>query len=131
LDAGQAGQFMHYYDNGLFVGQFGQPLLYGVVANPPGGSGNNYNPSLVEVGTNVYLYHNDEPGAVRIDGKRKVWQTSKNSPRASSSVRRPMAPIQRRFRPSAFPPRRRTHSKAENRVCSQSLAPARPARHSL
>ncbi len=61
-DAGQAGQFMHYYDNGLFVGQFGQPLLFGVVVNPPGGSGNNFNPALVEVGTNLFLYHNDEPG---------------------------------------------------------------------
>ncbi len=61
-DAGQAGQFMHYYDNGLFVGQFGQPLLFGVVVNPPGGSGNNFNPALVEVGTDLFLYHNDEPG---------------------------------------------------------------------
>ena len=61
-DAGQAGQFMHYYDNGLFVGQFGQPLLFGVVVNPPGGSGNNFNPALVEVGSDLYLYHNDEPG---------------------------------------------------------------------
>src|SRR6185503_11620900 len=61
-DAGQSGQFMHYYDNGLFVGQFGQPLLFGVVVNPPGGSGNCFSPALVEVGTNVFLYHNDEPG---------------------------------------------------------------------
>ncbi len=61
-DAGQAGQFLHYYDNGLFVGQFGQPLLFGVVVNPPGGAGNNFAPALVEVGTNVFLYHNDEAG---------------------------------------------------------------------
>jgi hypothetical protein len=61
-DAGQAGQFMHYYDNGLFVGQFGQPLLFGVVVNPSGGSGNNFNPALVEVGADLFLYHNDEPG---------------------------------------------------------------------
>jgi hypothetical protein len=61
-DAGQSSQFMHYYDNGLFVGQFGQPLLFGVVVNPPGGSGNCFSPALVEVGTNVFLYHNDEPG---------------------------------------------------------------------
>jgi hypothetical protein len=53
---------MHYYDNGLFVGQFGQPLVFGVVVNAPGGSGNCFAPSLVEVGTNVLLYHNDEPG---------------------------------------------------------------------
>lgn len=61
-DAGQSGQFFHYFDNGLFVGQFGQPLLFGVVVNPPGGSGNCFAPSLVEVGNNVMLYHNDEPG---------------------------------------------------------------------
>ncbi len=61
-DAGQSGQFMHYYDNGLFVGQFGQPLMFGVVVNAPGGSGNCFAPALVEVGTNVFLYHNDEPG---------------------------------------------------------------------
>ncbi|HWN94559.1 MAG TPA: right-handed parallel beta-helix repeat-containing protein, partial [Methylomirabilota bacterium] len=61
-DAGQSGQFFHYLDNGLFIGQFGQPLLFGVVVNPPGGSGNNFAPALVEVGTNVFLYHNDEPG---------------------------------------------------------------------
>jgi hypothetical protein len=61
-DAGQSGQFMHYYDNGLFVGQFGQPLVFGVVVNAPGGSGNCFAPAVVEVGTNVFLYHNDEPG---------------------------------------------------------------------
>jgi hypothetical protein len=61
-DAGQSGQFFHYFDNGLFVGQFGQPMLFGVVVNPPGGSGNCFAPSLVEVGNNVMLYHNDEPG---------------------------------------------------------------------
>lgn len=61
-DIGQSGQFFHYYDNGLFVGQFGQPLVHGVVVNPPGGSGNQFAPCLVEFGTNVLLYHNDEPG---------------------------------------------------------------------
>src|SRR5437764_11898842 len=61
-DAGQASQFMHYYDNGLFVGEFGQPTLFGVIVNAPGGSGNDFAPCLVEVGTNVFLYHNDEQG---------------------------------------------------------------------
>jgi hypothetical protein len=61
-DAGQSGQFFHYFDNGLFVGQFGQPLLFGVVVNPPGGSGNQLNPVLVERGTEAFIYHNDEPG---------------------------------------------------------------------
>jgi len=61
-DAGQSGQFFHYYDNGLFVGQFGQPLMFGVVVNPPGGSGNSFAPALVETANGTFLYHNDEPG---------------------------------------------------------------------
>ncbi len=61
-DAGQSAQFLHYYDNGLFVGQFGQPSMFGVVVNAPGASGNCFNPALVEHGTNVFIYHNDEPG---------------------------------------------------------------------
>jgi hypothetical protein len=61
-DAGQSAQLFHYYDNGLFVGQFGQPNMYGVAPNAPGTSGNNFAPTLVEVGTNVFIYHNDEPG---------------------------------------------------------------------
>ena len=61
-DAGQSSQIFHFYDNGLFVGQFGQPNMFGVVPNAPGTSGNALNPVLVEVGTNVFIYHNDEPG---------------------------------------------------------------------
>ncbi|HMJ90757.1 MAG TPA: CARDB domain-containing protein [Candidatus Acidoferrum sp.] len=59
-DIGQANQFFHYYDNGLFVGQFGSPMVNGVSINGPGASGNSFSPALVEVGSDVYLYHNDE-----------------------------------------------------------------------
>ncbi len=61
-DIGQVNQFFHFYDNGLFVGEFGTPMLSGVCINAPGSSGNNSSPVLVDVGTNVYLYHNDEWG---------------------------------------------------------------------
>lgn len=58
----QAGQFMHFYDNGLFVGQFGETALghdqfEGVV---PGRAGNNIYSSLVKVGNETYLWTSDE-----------------------------------------------------------------------
>lgn len=78
-DAGQSSQFFHFYDNGLFVGQFGQPNMFGVAPNAPGTSGNALNPVLVEVGTDVYIYHNDEPGRgsprwhpIGLDGIREL-----------------------------------------------------------
>jgi hypothetical protein len=56
---GQANQFMHFYDNGLFVGQFGVPGVGGTTA-APGRSGNAFSPTLVRAAGKVYLYHNDE-----------------------------------------------------------------------
>ncbi len=57
---GQANQFMHFLDNGLFVGQFG--ALGVVFTNLPeaGRSGNAFSPSLVSHNGKTYLYHNDE-----------------------------------------------------------------------
>ena len=57
---GQANQFMHFLDNGLFVGQFG--ALGVVFTNSPeaGRSGNAFSPSLVSQSGRSYLYHNDE-----------------------------------------------------------------------
>lgn len=58
----QASQFMHWLDNGLFLGQFGQSGIpanvseYAVVGN----GGNEFAPHLVLVDGNYYLYHNDE-----------------------------------------------------------------------
>ena len=58
---GQANQFMHYSDDGLFIGQFGQPGIVGATsANVPGFAGNNFSPSLVQYNSQVYLYCNDE-----------------------------------------------------------------------
>ena len=57
---GQANQFMHFLDNGLFVGQFGVTSTRGTDAAEPGKSGNAFSPSLVRIAGRTYLYHNDE-----------------------------------------------------------------------
>jgi hypothetical protein len=67
--SGEASQWLHFHDSGLFVGQFGTPNIAfvdgGIMAAVQyalnGTSGNAYAPTLV-VGTDglVYLYHNDE-----------------------------------------------------------------------
>ncbi|MDX1953692.1 MAG: right-handed parallel beta-helix repeat-containing protein [Verrucomicrobiota bacterium] len=56
----QANQYMHFYDNGLFVGQFGTPNTYNTVINAPGAAGNILSPVLVELGDKAYIYNNDE-----------------------------------------------------------------------
>src|SRR5438270_7777269 len=56
----ETNKFNHVYDNGLFVGQFGTT---GPEAGGAGGAmmaGNSFSPSLVKVGVDYYLYHNDE-----------------------------------------------------------------------
>ncbi|WP_246455322.1 malectin domain-containing carbohydrate-binding protein [Hymenobacter citatus] len=60
----QAGQFMHFYDNGLFVGQFGETTKNhdareGVIA---GSAGNAVSPDLASVNGETYLWVNDEGG---------------------------------------------------------------------
>ena len=57
---GQANQFMHFLDNGLFVGQFGVSSTRGIDGPEPGKSGNAFSPSLVRAAGRTYLYHNDE-----------------------------------------------------------------------
>ena len=59
---GQANQFMHYNDDGLFIGQFGTPLLNGGNSwpSPYGFSGNSFSPFLTTNGNSLYLYANDE-----------------------------------------------------------------------
>ena len=70
---GQANQFMHFDESGLFIGQFGQPSTREAPAFDAGLSGNAFSPTLVRDGSRLYLYHNDESthGGVhrwRIDG---------------------------------------------------------------
>lgn len=59
-NVGQANQFMHFYDDGLFVGQFGVPSTRATEEAQAGLGGNSFSFTLVQVGKNLYLYHNDE-----------------------------------------------------------------------
>ena len=76
---GQANQFMHFFDNGLFVGQFGVPSTRDAGDSAPGLSGNAFSPTLVRDGNRLFLYHNDESshGGVhrwRVDGWSEVQE---------------------------------------------------------
>jgi hypothetical protein len=74
-NGGQANQWLHFLDNGLYVGQFGQPDYPSTnrfFAHEQQ-AGNAFSPQLVKVDGHVYLWHNDESvhGGVhrwRIDG---------------------------------------------------------------
>ncbi len=57
---GQANQFMHFDESGLFLGQFGVPSTRPSPVTQPGLSGNAFHPTLVRRGDRLYLYHNDE-----------------------------------------------------------------------
>jgi hypothetical protein len=73
---GQANQWLHFLDNGLFIGQFGRPWV--PEKGDPGpavaeATGNSFSPALVTVNGQLYLWHNDESGHAgvhrwRIDG---------------------------------------------------------------
>jgi hypothetical protein len=70
---GQANQFMHFDESGLFIGQFGLSSTRASMPAQAGLSGNAFSPTLVRAGQHLYLYHNDESshGGVhrwRIDG---------------------------------------------------------------
>jgi hypothetical protein len=74
-NGGQANQWMHFLDNGLFVGQFGQPVYpwQNKLSARAGSAGNAFSAELVLVNGQLYLWHNDESvhGGVhrwRIDG---------------------------------------------------------------
>jgi hypothetical protein len=58
----EANQFMHFWDDGLFVGQFGEPNnnRYETESIGAGQAGNAFSPTLVTANGELYLYHNDE-----------------------------------------------------------------------
>ena len=78
-NGGQANQWMHYLDNGLFVGQFGRPVYPAenkIAANAEA-AGNAFSAEMVSVNDQLYLWHNDESvhGGVhrwRIDGANEI-----------------------------------------------------------
>ncbi len=57
---GQANQFMHFDESGLFLGQFGLPSTRATEPAQAGLSGNAFSPTLVRDGDRLFLYHNDE-----------------------------------------------------------------------
>jgi len=57
---GQANQFMHFRDDGLFLGQFGEVNRPSIMDARPGVSGNAFSLSLVEVKGELYFWNNDE-----------------------------------------------------------------------
>jgi len=61
-NGGQANQWLHFFANGLFVGQFGRPVYPGrnKLEALPECAGNAFSPSLVTVNGQLYLWHNDE-----------------------------------------------------------------------
>jgi hypothetical protein len=61
-NGGQANQWMHYRDDGLFVGQFGAPVYpaQNRTLAHAGAAGNALSPELVTVNHQLYLWHNDE-----------------------------------------------------------------------
>lgn len=56
----QAGQYMHYWDDGLFVGQFGNPSLGAGGQVQPGFAGNAYQPAICTYKGETYIWTNDE-----------------------------------------------------------------------
>jgi hypothetical protein len=64
-NGGEANQWLHFYDNGLFIGQFGRAGVPGRLADRrheplAGSAGNAFSPQLVSVHGRLYLWHNDE-----------------------------------------------------------------------
>lgn len=60
--ASQTAKFNHYYDNGLFIAQFGKTgpdFNIDPVANKEF-AGNAFCPTIVKEGNDYYMYHNDE-----------------------------------------------------------------------
>jgi hypothetical protein len=61
-NGGQANQWMHFRDDGLFIGQFGAPVYPAqnrTVAQAEA-AGNAFSPELISVDGHLYLWHNDE-----------------------------------------------------------------------
>jgi hypothetical protein len=80
---GQANQWLHFQDDGLYIGQFGVPtyVFKNRTEAQPGAAGNTFSPALVAIGDKLYLWHNDESVHAgvhrwRIDGLDSVERSS-------------------------------------------------------
>ncbi len=90
---GQANQFMHFDESGLFLGQFGQSSTQPLPPTQPGLSGNALSPTLVHRDGRLYLYHNEEAshGGVhrwRIEGWNQLRDLRGSGPAGSTIVLR-------------------------------------------
>jgi len=79
--AGQANQFLHWYRDGLFIGQFGVPSMRGIPPAAAGMAGNSFSIQLSEVNGTLYLWHNDEHAHAgvhrwRLDGVEWIRELS-------------------------------------------------------
>jgi len=61
-NGGQANQWLHFFANGLFIGQFGRPVYANKnkVEALPECAGNAFSSQLITVNGQLYLWHNDE-----------------------------------------------------------------------
>jgi hypothetical protein len=59
---GEANQFMHFYDDGLFIGQFGVENIAHFNTGPSlaGIAGNSFSPTYAFANSTLYWYNNDE-----------------------------------------------------------------------
>ena len=57
---GEANQFMHFLDDGLFIGEFGLSTTRATGVSQPGEAGNAFSSTLLRANGQAYLYHNDE-----------------------------------------------------------------------
>lgn len=78
----QAARFMHFYDDGLFIGEFGESskghnLIDGAIY---GFAGNSFSPSLVQYKNRLFLWVNDEssngPQRWQINGLKSIHEIS-------------------------------------------------------
>ena len=96
----QANQFMHFHEDGLFIGQFG---LSGMDAEgrrwpaddfPGGYAGNSFSPVLVKVRDELYVYLNDEWGSplqrFHLIGANDIRELSGSGPLDSTIKLSPM-----------------------------------------
>jgi FlgD Ig-like domain len=59
----QACQHLHFYDDGLFIGEFGETWLgYTPLSRAPASAGNGFGPVMVKTNDEYYCYENDEGG---------------------------------------------------------------------